>query len=100
MGSPPKLIVSSEEQFLILILYNLSILVFGPFCIDYCVRCEVKVQLLYFACGVQVSQHHFLKIIVFALNGLGTIIRNQFTINTWFYCWTKRQLKAFSYQSI
>ena len=49
--------------------------------------------IIYQHVGVQLFQWHLLKRLFFLpLDGLGTVIENQLTIDTWFYFWTPSSL--------
>lgn len=51
--------------------------------------CEVQVQLPSFPCGYRVILTPFVwKTILSSFDCLGTLVKNQLTINIWFYFWT------------
>lgn len=56
---------------------------------NFCVLCEVRIQVCSLGCGYQVVQTQFVEKTIFPLlNFRGTLIKNQLTINVWSHFWT------------
>ena len=51
--------------------------------VNFCIRCEVRIQFHSFACGYPVvSAQFFKKVTLSPLSFLGTLVENQLTVNT------------------
>ena len=77
--------VFSSKSFIALALTFRSYI---PFWVNFCIWCEVGVQLHFFACGYLVVLAPFAKEIVLSLlSCFGILVKNQLTVNVSAYFW-------------
>lgn len=76
----------SSKSFIVLVLKCMFVIHFE---LILCMWCEIRVQIHSFLCDYPVVLAPFLEeTILLPLNGLGTLVENQFAINVWVYFWT------------
>ena len=59
-----------------------------PIGINFFLWCAFMVQLRFFACEQQLSQHRLLKMAIFFIDGPQYPCQNNLTMDVWVYCWT------------